>query len=95
MTSKIDWEMRVAVISDRHMPQGFDPANLDGPVYFDDPMGWAVMVSIDDLDCHNGVEWLKAVKGGLPQCSDGASYNWVRFDPDADVIEGVPVYSRT
>lgn len=88
MTPKINWTMTVAVISDQHAPQS---ASFPDTLAFRDADGGAI-VYIEDLqacELTDKQKWLLPVADLLYP-----GFNWVRFDQDADVIEGLPVFEH-
>lgn len=90
MTSKVHWEMIVAVISTVHMPPDYrgsgthyDPTYPgDGPIVYVDPS--------EDLEeiLETHPKWLAELAKFI-QGPDGETYTWIRFDPDGDVIDGL------
>lgn len=80
----ISWTMKVAVISTAHHPQGWRATPQD---YFfetgDEADG--VIVYIADL-IKEDPAWLRDL--AVPLLAGG--YEWVRFDRDAEVVEGLP-----
>lgn len=85
-----DWQMQVSVISTTHMP-GPDPDF--GKEYVWAPVNYEAhitfMVLIEDLD-EDAPDWL--IKLNEVMRNKGFAPVWVRFDPDADIIEGLPTF---
>lgn len=80
------WEMRVAVISTAHHPQGWKPTHRDYFFKTDDEAD-GVVVYIADLIKEDPV-WLRTL--AVPLLAGG--FDWVRFDRDAEVVEGLPTF---
>ena len=90
MTPKINWTMHVAVISDQHAPQF---ASSPDTLTFRDADGGTIVYieGLCEADLTDQEVWLLPLSTLL--CPLG--FGWVRFDPDADVIEGLPVFEQT
>lgn len=85
MSSKIDWVMKVAVISTAHHPQGWEPDHWILHFKTDDPRD-GVIVYIEDL--MEPPKWLAELAHTL--ATEG--FGWVRFCLDANVIEGLATF---
>lgn len=80
------WEMKVAVVSTQHHPQGWEPADSDF-VFLPREAADGVILCIEDV--HSDLpEWQREL--ALPLVKAG--YNFVRFDADGPVLDGLPVH---
>lgn len=86
MSLNLSWTMSVAVISTAHHPQGWEP-DIWLHHFKSDYGDAGVIVYLEDLE-DDQPDWLRI----LAQPLLAAGYGWVRFDPDAEVIEGLPIF---
>lgn len=87
MSLKLEWEMKVAVISTTHHPQGWRATPQDYFFFETDDEADGVIVYIADL-IKEDPAWLRDL--AVPLLAEG--YEWVRFDRGAEVVEGLPTF---
>lgn len=86
MNAEPRWVMHIPVISTKHMPKPSSLVLFEGPVATYPEGGFAYLPDDPMIEA-----WTIPILAWLRDFVDEEA-NWVRFDCDADVIDGLPTY---